>query len=456
MLELSTARKQTLALSQGQRQGLELLAKPLPELRAQVIAEIERNPALEDVDHPLEASLSDVQREREGADETREADYSDAEDYDRHSAIDRDADALERRDAFFNDYTGEEESLQHHLLSQLPLSELPEADWQLAESIVSELDANGFFRGSLADIEMVYGKTEAEITAVRRKIMELDPAGCGAITAKECLLAQLDELPEEARPGVEFLLDHLGEVAAGGFTGAEYAGALKALRSLDPHPGRKFPSEKDRVEYVNPEVHAVKRGGRWYAETDKRSLPEIRISAKFQQLLADPKSSEETKAYVRERIAAGKAFREQVARRQKTIADIAQFTFDRQQEFFEKGFGALKPLTELEIAEQAGVVGTTVSRTVCGKYTTTPWGTIELRRFFSGGVRTADGEAISQSAVLAALEKLIAEEDKRHPLADEALAKELARVTGVGVARRTVAKYRDKLKIPGTAGRRER
>ena len=457
MLELSQSQKQSQILAPLQQQGLRLLAKSLPELRSEVVAEIERNPALEDVDHPLERSVADIQREREGEDSVREADYSDADDYGRHDSINRDADAQERREAFFANYTGEEESLQQHLLSQLPLSDIPEGDWQLVESIVSELDDGGRFKGSLADIVMAYERSEEEVRAVMAKVRELDPPGCAAITAKECLAAQLDAVSDELRESVAYLIDHLEELADGRIDGAEYGEAIKALRTLDPHPGRRFPSERDRVEYVNPEVHAVRYDdGRWHAETDKRSLPEIRISPKFQALLADPAASDEVKRYVRERIAAGRAFRELIEKRQQTIERIAQFTFDRQQDFFNRGFKALRPLTELEIAEQVGVTGPTVSRTVNGKYTTTPWGTVELRRFFSNGVKTAAGESVSQQAVLEELRRLVDGEDKSKPLTDDRLAAELAKVAGVVVARRTVAKYRDKLGIPGTSKRRTR
>ncbi len=197
----------------------------------------------------------------------------------------------------------------------------------------------------------------------------------------------------------------------------------------------------------------MKRGGRWVAETDERSLPEIRLSPKFMELLKDPNQSAETKAYVRERIAAAQAFREAVARRQETVSSIANFIFDRQQEFFTGGFAALKPLTELEVAKAVGVHGTTVSRTVRDKYAATPQGTIELRRFFAVGVKAGDGSVVSQDTVLAALRDVIDGEDKSKPLSDEKIAERL-KAAGYPVARRTVAKYRDRLGIPGASERR--
>lgn len=456
MLELAQRQKQVLALAPRQMQGLKLLAKSLPELREEIVAEMARNPAIEDVERPLETSLSEVERQQGvEAPDYPEDDFTPGQNYDEEAA--------ERRQSFFDNQV-KTETLQEHLLSQLPVSDIPREDWPLAEVLIGDLDEKGYYKGSLPDAEMAFGRTEAQVLAVLAKLRELDPPGCGARDARECLLAQIDTLDDSPyEEDVRKMIDrHLEDIAAGrlelvekdlGLTHAQFLEALKVLRSLDGRPGRQYPSERERVEYVNPEVHAVKRDGRWIAETDERSLPEIRLSRSFAALLEDPRQTPETRAYIRERIAAAQAFREAVAKRQRTVQDIAQAIFDRQQDFFEKGFGALKPLTELEIAEKVGVHGTTVSRTVRDKYASTPQGTIELRRFFTSGIQRADGETVSQTAVLAKLREIVSDEDESAPLSDEKIAQAL-KTAGFPIARRTVAKYRDKLGIPGASDRR--
>lgn len=456
MLELAQRQKQVLALAPRQMQGLKLLAKSLPELREEIVAEMARNPAIEDVERPLETSLSEVERQQGvEAPDYPEDDFTPGQNYDEEAA--------ERRQSFFDNQV-KTETLQEHLLSQLPVSDIPREDWPLAEVLIGDLDEKGYYKGSLPDAEMAFGRTEAQVLAVLAKLRELDPPGCGARDARECLLAQIDTLDDSPyEEDVRKMIDrHLEDIAAGrlelvekdlGLTHAQFLEALKVLRSLDGRPGRQYPSERERVEYVNPEVHAVKRDGRWIAETDERSLPEIRLSRSFAALLEDPRQTPETRAYIRERIAAAQAFREAVVKRQRTVQDIAQAIFDRQQDFFEKGFGALKPLTELEIAEKVGVHGTTVSRTVRDKYASTPQGTIELRRFFTSGIQRADGEAVSQTAVLAKLREIVSDEDESAPLSDEKIAQAL-KAAGFPIARRTVAKYRDKLGIPGASDRR--
>ena len=455
-LSLEQRQRQVQAISPRQLMQVKLLARSLPELRAEIIAEMAANPAIEDVDHPLETPLSEVER-RES--EREEPDYPED---DFEPGFNRDEEAAERRQAFF-DKQVKQETLQEHLVAQLPLSDIPQADWPMAEVLIGDLDDKGYYKGSAADVAMAYECPEAHIASTLAQIRELDPPGCGARDVRECLLAQLDAIGDAAlREDVRRIVDsRLMDVADGrldriaaalGIGRARCEEAVAALRTLDARPGRQYPSERERVEYVNPEIHAVKRDGRWVAVTDERSLPEIRLSPKFMKLLEDKNIDATTKAYVRERIAAAQAFREAVARRQETVLAIANFIFDRQQAFFSGGLAALKPLTELEVAKAVGVHGTTVSRTVRDKYASTPQGTVELRRFFATGVKTGDGGVVSQDAVLAALRGIIDEEDRANPLSDEKIAERLKAV-GYPVARRTVAKYRDKLGIPGRAER---
>lgn len=453
-LVLTTTQKQTLSLGQQQLQGLRLLQMTLPELRTEVQHEIESNPAIEDTDHPLETPMTEVEAKRNEDEGDGVSDFPE-EDF---TALERrdDEESIERRQAMFDRQT-KEETLQEHLLSQLPLSDIPETDWGLVETLVCDLNSNGYYVGSIPDVCMAYERSEEDVVATLKAVMELDPVGCGARTPQECLTAQLDAIAPALRKDVRYLIDHLEDVADGRVDLTKYAEALKALRTLKPHPGSVFKSERDSVEYINPEVHAFKdKDGHWTALTDKRSLPEIHISKKFESILADKTQSEETKRYVRERIERAKAFREMIEKRNETVEAIAQLIFDRQQNFFEQGIKALKPLTETEIAEKVGVTAPTVSRTVRNKYALTPFGTIELRRFFTTAVKNAEGEDISQSAALEQLKKLIDAEDKSAPLSDEKLAEQM-NAAGFRLSRRAVAKYRDvKLGIPGASKRRIR
>jgi len=449
-----------MALGARQLQGLGLLAKSLPELRSEIVREVSENPVLEDIDSPLETPLSAVERAQASAESDEMPDYPD-DGY--QPVVDRDGEAAERRQAFFDNQVGEE-TLQHHLIAQFPLSDIPKSDWVLAELLVGDLDGGGYYRGSLADICMSFGRTEAEVRAILARIGELDPPGCGAITVRECLLSQLDAMPPSRTVAVarEIADRHLNDVADGNcqkvadvmrISLEEYFAAIRTIQSLNARPGSAYPDERERVEYVNPEVHAVKSEGRWYALTDKRSLPELRISKRYLGMLRDPNLAEDAKHYVRERIAAAEALREAVAKRQQTIENIAQTIFDRQQEFFEHGFAALHPLTETEVAGIVGLDVSTVSRTVRDKYASTPHGTVELRRFFVLSVRNGDGESFTPDEAKRCLRRIIDSEDRANPLSDARLVTAMGEA-GYHLARRTIAKYRESLGIPGAAERK--
>lgn len=465
---LSQRQSQTQTLTPQLRQGLRFLAMSLPELRRELFAELARNPVIDDVEPTLEKTTLS-QKESESAAEDGMTDYPDddnaldaarlegfrrPDDYVIGGRFDArtvpDAETIERRQKLFDGLVGEE-TLVQHLLGQLATSDIPESDRPLAEMMIGDLDDDGRFVGDLEDILLVTGETAEKAEDVLRKIRAFDPPGCGARTLGECLGAQLDRIPDAGvRSRVEGLLGRLEDVAKGRVDDDE---AVCALRTLDPRPGRAFRSSLRGVEYVNPEVHVERCADGWVARVDARSLPEIRISSRYLALLENPETPAETRAYVRERVAAAKAIVEAVAKRRDTIERIAQEIVDRQPAFFERGLKGLRPMTMQEVADAVGVHGTTVSRTVNGKYVATPKGTVELRRFFSQGLVTESGEAVTREGVLDRLRALVEGEDPAHPHSDERLS-ELLKEAGFPVARRTVAKYRALAGIPGASARR--
>ena len=454
---LSQTQSQRQILAPQMRQGIKMLAMSLPELRSELIAEMAKNPVIDDIEPTLEKTTVS-ERERQLAEDERVSDYPEDDDIREAAYMDgiargkngSDPDAMARREKFFENQV-REETLEQHLVGQLPASVIEEADYPLAEMLIGELNDDGLFVGSLPDIVMVSGEPESKVRSLLAQIRELDPPGCGATTLAECLSAQLDKIDDPAlRARVAQLIGKLEAVAAGQVEDAE---ALVALRTLDPRPGRAYRHDVRGTEYVNPEVHAVRCADGWVARVDARSLPEIRISSKYVTMLEDPETTAETKAYIRERIAAANALVDAVAHRRDTIAAIAQEIFDRQPGFFEQGLKGLKPLTMQEVADKLGIHYTTVSRTVNGKYASTPKGVIELRRFFSQGIVTDSGEAVVKDRVLDRLRAMVEAEDKAHPRSDEKLS-DMLKGEGFPAARRTVAKYRGLAGIPGTSARR--
>ena len=466
--ELRTRMAQTATLSPQVRQSLKMLAMSLPDLRQELYREMGQNPCIDDIEPTLErTTVSEQVRQAERQDGRESEEGYPDEDFEPSfgtaAALRGDEEAEERRQRFFDRQT-KEETLEEHLLSQLRLSDIDERDIPLAEILIGELNADGRFAGSIPDVVMVSGESEEKVVSVLKEIMQLDPPGCGARTPQECLLAQLDKLDgspfrEDVR---ELIENHFGDIAEGnlsailgrtGMSMERYRDALKELRTLEPRPGRAFGAGGKSVGYVNPEVHAVRTERGWEARVDDRSLPDIRISPRYVKMLSDPGLPRDVKDYIRGRIAAANALQEAVERRQETITRIAQAIFDAQPGFFERGLKGLRPLTMQEIADKVGVHHATVSRTVNDKYASTPKGTVELRRFFTSGIATESGELVAKGTVLDRLAALVAAEDGSRPLSDERLS-ELLKGEGFPVARRTVAKYRAQLGIPGASDRR--
>ena len=497
---LAQSLKQQQTLAPQMRQGLKMLQMTALELRAEIQHEMETNPVIEDVTSRIERQMSSELPENHSYGEVTEKPLEFGSSDDMAKAMGTDAtddgyrdyflgnmesasgdeEAQSRRDHLFDSMV-KTETLQQHLMAQIGLSDIPQEDHDLAGILVENIDDNGYFRGSIPDIVMVTKADMPKIESVLAQIRGFDPLGCGARNLRECWLAQMEKLDDspwenEIRSALE---DHFDDLAARRIpalcaalhiTAEEFRHLLKELARLDPLPGRTFAARADsgtfvaqghgyvqRVnpgEYVKPEVFAYQnKNGDWLVRVDGRDLPEIHISQRYQKMLADPSVSAEAKSYIRERIRAAETLRESVKKRQQTIHDIAQAIVDAQPDFFEKGMSALKPLTMQQVADQVGVVGTTVSRTVRDKYMSTPFGVVELRKFFtSGGAKTEDGETMSNESVKARIREIINSEDAANPHSDDRI-KEMLNAEGISISRRTVAKYRMAMKIPGKAER---
>ena len=392
-----------------------------------------------------------------------------------------DPDAEERR-RFFLDSIPAGESLQQHLATQLDGCALSGSDRGLAEEIVGSIDEEGYLRTPLADIAQARLATLADAERMLRLVQSFDPAGVGARDLRECLLLQLRADPPR-RPGAATALRLLSSqaafslVAAGrraeriaerfGVSRETAEDAVAALAELDPRPGLRFNAE--RPVYVDVEIEVRNVGGRWTAFLDESGMPRVSLSPEWAGRRAElrgradkamPESERaaraEEKRWLDEKYRAAELVIQGVAQRQATLLSVAQAIVDAQPGYFERGKAALRPMTMAEIAEKTGVGESTVSRTVAGKWMRSPQGLAPLRSFFTNAVKTADGEgAASSETVREHIRRLVAAEDPARPLSDQAIADALKGL-GFAVARRTVAKYREALRIPVASDRRAR
>ena len=473
---MAQQQRQTMTLAPQLRQSLEMLQMPVMELRAAILKEMAVNPTIDDVTTPSEVTLSVAEPETPPQEHATEQGLD----------FDPDVDAILRQDDEWRDYflqgmenapaaeDAEEKrqylfdslkqqvSLQDHLLEQLALSDMAEADREIAVMLIGNISDDGYFTGSLPDLVMITGRSESEIIGILKVIQSFDPPGVGARTLRECLLQQLELVEDspwedDARLLIDKHLEKLGAhderflCKALSLTRDELAQVIALVRSLNPRPGQAF--ERAEAEYVEPEVFVVNEKGRFVAKVDDGQLPHIRISTHYRTLLEDKSVSAETKSYIRERIRAGVFLLRNIHQRQETIRKIAQVIVDAQTEFLTKGVEALRPLTMAEVALKVNVHETTVSRTVANKYMRTPVGLFEMKYFFTPGLKGKDGTTVSNKSVQDQILRLVQAEDPMEPLSDQTIGEKLSAL-GITVARRTVAKYRGILKIPPSHERR--
>ncbi|WP_233843429.1 RNA polymerase factor sigma-54 [Dyella sp. 2HG41-7] len=356
------------------------------------------------------------------------------------------------------------ESLQEHLLWQLNLTPMDPRAKAIATVLIDALNTDGYLEEGLdavlAALPPHLKATLEEVEAVRRRLQHFDPAGVASIDLPDCLRAQLEQFAPStphrdlALRIVENELELLARNDMAKLarrlhaTEEETTGAALLIRSLDPRPGAAM--DTTPVEYVAPDVYARKDGTRWRVLLNPDSQPKLSLNQHYCSLIAQARSDDAS--WMRGQLQEARWLIKSLESRAETLLKVADAIVRRQSAFLDYGPEAMQPLVLREVAEEVGMHESTISRVTTRKYIHTPRGTYELKYFFSSGVSTEDGGSASATAIQAMLRKLVDNEDPRKPLSDQALAEEL-HGKGIQVARRTVAKYREILRIPSSSER---
>ncbi|MDE2309174.1 MAG: RNA polymerase factor sigma-54 [Xanthomonadaceae bacterium] len=356
------------------------------------------------------------------------------------------------------------ETLQQHLLWQLNMASFNPRQHGIAVVLIDALNAAGYLTEGLEAILAVlpaglHASVE-EIDAVRRRLQGFDPIGVGSLDLRDCLRVQLEQFDPDT-PQRELALrivDSELELLARNdiarlarrlhASDDDVAAAAVLIRSLDPRPGAAL--DTTPVEYVAPDVYAVRDGNRWRVSLNADCQPRLGLNQHYCGLIAQARG--EDASWMRGQLQEARWLIKSLESRAETLLKVAEAIVRRQSAFLDYGPEAMHPLVLREVAEEVGMHESTISRVTTRKYLHTPRGTFELKYFFSSGVSTEDGGSASATAIQAMLRKLIDAEDPRRPLSDQTLADELQR-KGIQVARRTVAKYREGLRIPSSSER---
>ena len=353
-------------------------------------------------------------------------------------------------------------SLAEHLEWQLHMSSIDPELVAPAICVIGNLNADGRLGATNEEMAAMENVSEEVMERARQAIMRLDPVGCGARDVKECLLVQLEVRGESDRLASKLISEHFADLQQHklphlskqiGVDVEVLLEELQFIRTLDPYPGRRYSSEEPIL--ISPEIYIEKLD-----EDDDEYViyfaddgsPRLRVSAQYQQMLSQGVSNE-TKSFIREKMRSAVDLLRNIEHRRQTIYKVVESIVQRQKDFLDHGVQHIKPMMLKDIAEDIGMHLSTVSRVVNRKYAHTPQGVIELRRFFTEGMMNEDGEEISTRIIKLQIKKLIEEEDSHNPITDDQVVKILAK-DGIKLSRRTVAKYRDQMQIPGSRERR--
>ena len=354
-------------------------------------------------------------------------------------------------------------TLGDHLRSQLSVSLASDGVRDAAESIIGNLDEDGYLSASLEEIASVGGHTPEAVEAALREVQSLDPAGVGARDVRECMLLQIESDGGKGGVAWQIVSEHMRLLETRQYKElAKTLGrplehieiAVNMIHHLNPRPGLRYSGAGARV--VAPDVLFFKDGDDFIIQMNDEDVPQLRLNAQYRKMLdRENGATKEVRDYVRERYVSAIQLMKNIEQRKQTIFKACQAIVGRQRHFLESGLDYLKPMMIKDVAEEVGVHPSTVSRAVANKYVHTPQGVFELRYFFSEAVQGPSGGATPLLLLKRMVKKMIAEEDRAKPLTDEQITAMLQRM-GINVTRRTVAKYREDMKIPSTHQRRER
>ncbi|MCL4694352.1 MAG: RNA polymerase factor sigma-54 [Candidatus Hydrogenedentes bacterium] len=465
---LAQTQTQRLMLTQKMQQAIHILQLSGIELEQYVQQELETNPVLDQLQKeakPEPEAKSEATTTSDGASVDDSSfnldDYASMWTDFRREGTDfsRNPDLAQQRDYYQNSIT-KEESFTSMLLTQLRLAAPDEKSYEIGEHIIGDIDSKGYFTGDIDDIAQTLNVTPAEVERVLYRVQRFEPTGVGARDIIECLLLQINvEYPDEQELKTlvsEHLeaLEHrqIPKIAKAMNITPERVEELKEMLStLDPWPGLEYSS--DPPQYVTPDVIVEKIDEEYVVYLSDESVPELRINGDYRKMMQNGRVTKDEKQYLRDKVESARWLIRNIQQRQQTILRIASAIVEVQEEFFDKGIEAIKPLTLQEIADKVGVHEATVSRTTRGKYMQTPQGLFEMKFFFSPGLKRDSGDAQSSKSVQSVIKKIIEEEDKTKPLSDQKIA-DMLKKQGINIARRTVTKYREGMGILSTTMRR--
>ncbi|MBE0645135.1 MAG: RNA polymerase factor sigma-54 [Bacteroidetes bacterium] len=495
MLHLTQTQKLQQRLSPAQVQYLKILQLPVIQLEQKIKDELELNPLLEEgmemeeeqderldmlqdakvedaTEVPTDEEVAPPERVKESSDDTMDKEireHSD-EEYSWEEFFENN-EGSSSTTQYWDEDDGREAptpatvTFRERISEQIQMLDLTETELLLADAILWNIDDDGYLHADFSELLHDFNlENEIDLSmeaaeSVLHKLQRLDPPGIGSRSLRECLLVQLELMPNVSTPRIialrilreayeSFEKKHFDKLMQELHISQDMLKrAFDVIRTLNPKPG-----EGDgvvSVNYIIPDFFVHKEDGEFIITLNDRGVPPLRVNRAYKEMLLNQRKriSTETRHFLRQKMEAAKWFIQSIHQRRNTMLAVMHSIVEKQTSWFEKGQGYLRPLIYKDIAEDIEMDISTISRVVNGKYVQTEWGVFELRYFFSEGISTDDGEEVANKEVMAIMKDIIDVEDPRKPLSDQALTK-ILQDRGFNIARRTVAKYRESMDIP--------
>lgn len=464
---------QQLRMTPQLQQAIKLLQLSRMELETAVRSELDENPILEET---LEIKEEDFQRTKEAEKELETQTQTETN----NSQDPQKQDEFEWENYLETQYKpptqnqiGSEEimnyenvistqqSLHDYLLWQARMYGFNDEELKYAEILIEYIDDDGYLLTPLEEIAQSENLDIKDLESVLGFIQEFDPSGVGARNLKECLLLQAKALEEDTNDLIHLINHHLKDLEKKNYDAIskamgrdirEVVELCKIIYTMDPKPGRAY-SPPD-THYVTPDIYVYKVGDDYMVALNEDGLPRLKISNFYKNMLKSAPAGDKTQEYIQEKLRSAVWLIKSIHQRQRTIYKVTDSIVKHQREFLDKGSGFLRPMVLRDVANDIGMHESTVSRVTTAKYVHTPQGIYELKYFFNSGISTSDGESLASESVKIKIRELVSKENPKDPISDQKIV-ELLDKEGIQIARRTVAKYRDMLKILPSSRRKK-
>lgn len=465
---------QQLVMTPQLQQAIKLLQLTRMELQDVVRQELEENPLLEET-----VEVEDI-REAESLEAAEKEAEPNVQENEFHE-VETGEDTLRDWDSYLDgynyssgeQYSGEDErpsfenlltrkgTLLDHLLWQLHMGHFSEDEIIIGEEIIGNIDEEGYLRASLDEVSIACSVGEDMVLPVLERIQEFDPTGVAARDLRECLLIQARFLGMQGSVVEKILLNHIKDLETRkykqiardlGVDLNQVLIAAKIIGGFDPRPGRIYGSED--VQYISPDIFIYKIADDYVVMLNDEGLPNLKVNPFYSEARGNGSMDSKAEEYISEKIRSAQWLIKSIQQRQRTIHKVAKSIVKFQREFLDCGIEYLRPLVLRDVAEDIGMHESTISRVTTNKYMQTPQGMFELKYFFNSGLSTSEGDFVASESVKNRIKEIIEKEDPRKPLSDQKIAEMLFGQT-VNIARRTVTKYRELLRI-GSSSERKR